>query len=220
MILPLRDSHPSHRIPWITTGIIVANAVIFLYKVYLDPFTRNGLVAEWGLTPSRFALPTLLTYMFLHGTWFHVISNLWLLWIFGDNVEALLGKGYYLLFYLLCGVAAGLLQMAVSPDSRLPIVGASGALAGVMGAYLVKFPHARITTLLFAIFIFTVEAPAALILIIWFVMQVISGIWTFGQFAQGGVAWFAHVGGFVAGALLILVLPTARPYATRRDLSW
>ena len=166
---------------------------------------------------------TPLTSMFLHGGWLHLIGNMWFLWVYGDNVEDVLGHGKYLLFYLACGVAASFAQYLVSPDSRIPTLGASGAIAGVMGAYLVKFPHSRIKTLI-PIFFFwtTVEIPAALILAYWFILQFFSGLGSVGysQVSQGGVAWFAHMGGFIAGMILISTLPTKEGYRRRRDLQW
>jgi len=153
----------------------------------------------------------------------HLIGNMWFLWVYGDNVEDVLGHGKYLVFYLACGVAASLAQYAVSPDSRVPTLGASGAIAGVMGAYLIKFPHSRIKTLIPIIFFFTiVEIPAALILAYWFILQFFSGlgsVW-YSQVSQGGVAWFAHIGGFIAGMILISTMSTKESYRRRRDLQW
>jgi membrane associated rhomboid family serine protease len=222
-MIPLRDSQRSYSTPYVTILLIVCNALVFLYTVSLDPYSQNDFLTVYGMVPARLRWDTLLTSMFLHGGWLHVIGNMWFLWIFGDNVEDVLGHWVYLLFYVLCGVAAGLTQLMLSPDSRVPTVGASGAIAGVMGAYLVKFPHARIVTLVFLfVFVTTVEVPAALMLAFWFVMQLFSGVGTIGhsQISQGGVAWFAHVGGFLAGILLILMLPTKPAYRLRRDLSW
>jgi len=175
------------------------------------------------LVPAHFPFSAVLTSMFLHGGWLHIIGNMWFLWIFGDNVEDVLGHGKYLLFYLLCGFAAGLTQSFFNPGSRLPMVGASGAIAGVMGAYLVKFPHSRIVTfVLVFVFFTTVEVPAVLMLLYWFFIQLFSGLDTIGysHLSQGGTAWFAHVGGFLAGMLLVVTLGTREKYARRRDLSW
>ena len=222
-MIPLRDSQRSYSTPYVTILLIVCNVLVFLFTVSLDPYSRNDFLTVYGMVPARLRWDTLLTSMFLHGGWLHVIGNMWFLWIFGDNVEDVLGHWVYLLFYVLCGVAAALTQLMLSPDSRVPTVGASGAIAGVMGGYLVKFPHARIVTLVFLfVFVTTVEVPAALMLAFWFVMQLFSGVGTIGhsQISQGGVAWFAHVGGFLAGILLILMLPTKPAYRLRRDLSW
>jgi membrane associated rhomboid family serine protease len=161
--------------------------------------------------------------MFLHGGWMHLIGNMWFLWIFGDNVEDVLGHGKYLLFYIGCGIAAALVHALLNPYSRLPTVGASGAIAGVMGAYLVKFPHSRILTLVpIIIFFTTFEIPAFLMLLYWFFIQIFSGIGSVGysQVSRGGVAWFAHVGGFVAGVVFVYLLGTRERYRYRSDLRW
>ncbi|HYP13315.1 MAG TPA: rhomboid family intramembrane serine protease, partial [Bryobacteraceae bacterium] len=153
----------------------------------------------------------------------HLIGNMWFLWIYGDNVEDILGHGKYLLFYLLCGIAAALVHAVLNTYSRVPTLGASGAIAGVMGAYMVKFPHSRIITLVpIVIFLTTIEIPAFLILLYWFALQIFSGVGSIGysNVSRGGVAWFAHVGGFVAGMLLILVMRSRERFRNRRDLSW
>jgi membrane associated rhomboid family serine protease len=233
-MIPFRDNIPSRSFPVITVGLILINVAVFFYELALGRelgafFERWGvipaLVFAWPETELPFqaiALP-FFTSMFLHGGWMHLIFNMWILWIYGDNVEDILGHGRYLLFYLACGAAAAMTQYISNPLSRVPLVGASGAIAGVMGAYLVKFPHARILTLV-PIFIFftTFEVPAALVLLYWFVLQVFSGVGSIGysQLSQGGVAWFAHVGGFVAGMVLVLVLRTRQRYRHRRDVYW
>jgi membrane associated rhomboid family serine protease len=189
----------------------------------MDPFSLNHFIASFGLVPARFGLITLLTSMFLHGGWLHLIGNMWFLWIYGDNVEDVLGHGKFLLFYLLCGVAAGLVHVMFNAGSRLPTVGASGAIAGVMGAYMVKFPHSRIVTLVpIFFFLTTVEIPASLILVYWFVVQFFSGIGSMGysHLSQGGVAWFAHVGGFATGIALIFLLRPRDRYRRRPELRW
>jgi membrane associated rhomboid family serine protease len=222
-MIPLRDSQPSYSTPFITIGIIVANVLIFFYEVTLDPFSRNHFVSEYALIPARLDLLNLFTSMFLHGGWMHIIGNMWFLWIYGDNVEDIMGHGKYLLFYLLCGAAAGVVHLVFNFDSRIPTVGASGAIAGVMGAYLFKFPRSRIVTLV-PIFVFftTFEIPASIILVYWFVIQLFSGV---GEFAsargdQGGVAWFAHIGGFLAGVVLVMMMRTRERYRLRPDLHW
>src|SRR5262249_48132844 len=154
-----------------------------------------------------------LTAISLHGGWMHVLGNMLFLWVFGDNVEDILGHGKYLLFYLLCGVSAALCQVLADPSSRVPMVGASGAIAGVMGAYLVKVPHARVVMLTWFILIFTFELPAWVMLIYWFLMQVFGGFGSVTAGAtQGGTAFFAHVGGFVAGIALINLMGTRQRY--------
>ncbi|MCZ2080500.1 MAG: rhomboid family intramembrane serine protease [Bryobacteraceae bacterium] len=222
-MIPLRDTQPSYSTPFVTILVIVMNVFVFLYEVSLDDYSRNAFISTWGMIPARFEYTDMLTSMFLHGGWLHLIGNMWFLWIYGDNVEDTLGHGKFLLFYLLCGLAAAGTQAVTNLDSRIPTVGASGAIAGVMGAYLVKFPHSRILTLVVVfVFITTVEIPAVLILAYWFLIQLASGMWSVGysQLSQGGVAWFAHVGGFVAGIVLINVMRTRERYRRRRDLHW
>ena len=221
-MIPLRDSQPSYTRPVVTVSLIAVNVLIFLYQFSLDAFSLNHMIASYGLVPARLRPESLVTSMFLHGGWMHLIGNMWFLWIYGDNVEDALGHAKYLLFYLLCGVAAGLVHMAFNPLSRVPTVGASGAIAGVMGAYVVKFPRSRIVTLVPVFFIFTMEIPASVILVYWFAVQFFSGIGQIGysHLSQGGVAWFAHVGGFLAGVLLVYVLRTRERYRRRPELHW
>ncbi|MGH9662405.1 MAG: rhomboid family intramembrane serine protease [Bryobacteraceae bacterium] len=222
-MIPLRDTLPSRTAPVVTTAIIGVNVLVFLYQISLGGYETNHFIYTYGMIPARFETQDLLTSMFLHGGWMHLIGNMWFLWIYGDNVEDILGRGKYLMFYLLCGVAAALAQYAINPISRVPTVGASGAIAGVMGAYMVKFPQARILTLLpVLVFFTTVEVPAVLILLYWFALQFFSGFGTIGHssVSQGGVAWWAHIGGFIAGIVLIVSLKTEDRYRRRRDLHW
>jgi membrane associated rhomboid family serine protease len=222
-MIPLRDSQPSHSAPVATVLLIVANAAAFFYELGLDPYTRNHLIAVYGLAPERMWYPSLVTSMFLHGGWLHLIGNMWFLWIFGDNVEDILGRFKYLALYLGSGVAAGLTHALVNAGSHVPTIGASGAVAGVMGAYMVKFPRSRILTLVpLFVFITTIELPASFILAYWLVIQFFSGVGSVAhsQLTQGGVAWFAHVGGFLAGILLVNLLRPKEPYRHRRDLHW
>src|SRR5512138_1287065 len=165
-MIPLRDSQPSYSTPLVTISLIVANTLVFLMQFTMDPFTLNHFIGSFGLVPSRLDLTTLVTSMFLHGGWMHLIGNMWFLWIYGDNIEDILGHGKFLLFYLLCGISAGLVHVLFNAGSRLPTVGASGAIAGVMGAYMVKFPHSRIVTLVpIFFFLTTMEIPASIILV-------------------------------------------------------
>jgi membrane associated rhomboid family serine protease len=222
-MFPLRDTQPSYSRPVVTVFLIVLNILVFLFEMSLDPYSRNHFIAEYGLIPDRFQASSVLTSMFLHGGWFHVLGNMWFLWIFGDNIEDILGSAKYLLFYLLCGIAASLTHVFFNPLSRLPTVGASGAIAGVMGAYMVKFPRSRIVTLVFVfIFVTTIDVPAFVMLLYWFVIQLFSGVGTVGysHLSEGGTAWFAHVGGFLAGILCIHLLGTRQPWSRRRDLNW
>ena len=222
-MFPLRDTETSGSRPVVTMLLIAVNILVFLFEVSLDPYTQNAFIAYYGLVPDHFRFSTIFTSMFLHGGWMHVLGNMWFLWIFGDNIEDILGHGKYLLFYLLCGVVAALAQFAASPFSRVPTVGASGAIAGIMGAYMIKFPHSRILSLVTIVFFFTtVEIPAWIMLIYWFIIQFFSGVGTLGtsQVSQGGVAFFAHVGGFIAGIILIKLMGARQPYSRRRDLYW
>ena len=223
-MFPLRDTQPSYSKPVVTVLIIVVNILVFLYEFSLDDYSLNAFITQYGLVPDHFVLGNIFTSMFLHGGWLHVLGNMWFLWIFGDNIEDILGHGKFLLFYLLCGVAAAVCQVLLNSDSRVPMVGASGAIAGVMGAYMVKFPRARILTLAFIIFfITTFEVPAWLMLIYWFFLQFVGGFESIAssQYSQvGGTAFFAHVGGFIAGIVLIYMLGTRPVYSRRRDLYW
>jgi membrane associated rhomboid family serine protease len=221
-MIPIHDSQKSFSQPLVTVALIAVNSLVFLFQVSLDPHTRNDFLFLFGLVPERFSWLNVLTSMFLHGGWMHLLGNMLFLWVFGDNVEDILGHWRFLLFYLLCGTAAALGQYAVSPDSRVPMVGASGAIAGVMGAYLVKFPHSRIVMLGWFLFVFTFELPAYVVLAYWFIVQLFSGIGSIADAAsqRGGVAFMAHASGFLAGAVLIHLFRTRDRYRLRRDLLW
>jgi len=201
-MIPLRDVIPSRTTPYITITIIVLNALAWLFEVSLPHDVLNEFLTVYGVVPAYFSAPTLITSMFLHGSWSHVIGNMWYLWIFGDNVEDRVGHGRFIFFYLLCGIAAALGQVAVNPSSMLPTIGASGAIAGVMGAYFVLYPHSRVLTLVPWIFIQIIELPAIMLLGFWFLMQLFSAgaiAVTASTHGSGGVAFAAHVVGFVAG---------------------
>ena len=222
-MIPLRDTQPSYSTPVVTIGIIVINVLVFLYQVSLNDYELNHFIQRFAIIPDRLQYGDILTAMFMHGGWMHLIGNMWFLWIYGDNVEDVLGHGKYLAFYLLCGFAAGLVHVYLAPYSRVPTLGASGAIAGVMGAYLIKFPHSKIITLVpLFIFLTTMEIPAVIMLIYWFVIQVFSGVGSIGysNVSKGGVAWFAHIGGFLAGMFLIWVMGTRERFRMRRDLQW
>ena len=219
-MFPLRDTQPSYSKPVITVLLIVVNILIFLFEYSLDPYTRNAFMSAYGLVPDHFAITSVFTSMFLHAGWLHVLGNMWFLWIFGDNIEDILGHGKFLLFYLLCGVAAALTQFFADPFSRVPMVGASGAIAGVMGAYLVKFPRSRVVMLFWFFFFFTFDLPAWFMLIYWFALQFFGGVGSMAEASQGGTAFFAHVGGFVAGIVLVNIMGARQPYWRRRDLQW
>jgi rhomboid family protein len=202
-VIPLRDIIPSRTTPVVTISIIALNIIVFLYELSLGR-AIDAFTLYYGLVPAAFSWVTVFTSMFLHGGVLHVAGNMLYLWIFGDNVEDRMGHGRFLVFYLLCGVAAALAQTITVPESVVPMVGASGAIAGVMGAYFVLYPRSRIVTLLpFFFFFQVIEVPAILFLGIWFVMQFLSGVGsivsTIGRGGTGGIAFWAHVAGFVAG---------------------
>lgn len=218
-MIPLYDTALRRRMPLVTWLLIAANIAIFVYEVGFSPAALERFIRTWGLVPAQlFAHPqaewvTIVTSMFLHGGWLHILSNMWVLFIFGDNVEERMGGLSYLLFYLLSGVAAALLQSFLLPSSGEPMIGASGAIAGVLGAYLILFPHARVASLVPILFIFTViQVPATLFLLFWFVSQLFSGWLAIGGAAGSGIAWWAHVGGFLFGILSVFVFARRRIY--------
>jgi membrane associated rhomboid family serine protease len=224
-MFPLRDDQPLHSVSISTITIIALNVLVFIYQIQLDDYSVNAFIAHWGLTPTyrSFHLANIFTSMFIHGGWMHIIGNMLFLWCFGRSLEDAMGSGKFLVFYLLCGVAAAFTQSFLSWGSRVPMVGASGAIAGVMGAYLLKFPRARIETLvIFIVFITRIEIPAVLMLGYWFIVQLFSGAGSFGnsQVSQGGTAFFAHIGGFVAGMILVNVMGTQTRFYRRRDIYW
>ena len=222
-MFPLKDTQPSYSRPVVNILLIAVNLLVFLFEASLGPYSRNALIEYYGLVPDQFRFSSILTSMFLHGGWLHVLGNMWFLWIFGDNIEDLLGHAKYLVFYLLCGTVAALGQVISSPYSTVPMVGASGAIAGVMGAYLIKFPRARILTLVFIFFFLTtIEIPAPIMLVYWFVIQLFSGIGSIARtnLSEGGTAFFAHVAGFVAGMALAKAMGSSGQYNRRRDRYW
>ena len=219
-MIPLKDNIPSSRTPLITIGLIVINVLVYLNQLTLPPRAAVRFVYLYGLIPVEISqwqllvphpVPlygTILTSMFVHGGLFHLAGNMLYLWIFGDNVEDRLGRFRFLLFYLLSGVGAAAAQILSDPHSKIPMVGASGAISGVLGAYLLLYPHARVVTLVFfGWLVRVIEIRALIVLGFWIVVQLVSGLLTWGA-QVGGVAWFAHVGGFVAG--LVMVIPLRR----------
>ena len=205
-MFPLRDVIPSRTTPVVTFSLIALNTLAFFYQLSLAERV-NEFVFTWGLVPAYFSWITLVSSMFLHGGFLHFAGNMLYLWIFGDNVEDRMGHGRFLTFYLLCGAAAALAQTYTNPGSLVPMVGASGAIAGVMGAYFVLYPHSRIVTLVpIVFFIQILEIPAIFFLGIWFLMQFVNGLGSIAMTADGGgVAFWAHVGGFVAGFIGVLI---------------
>jgi membrane associated rhomboid family serine protease len=218
-MIPLYDTLHARRFPLVNWLLIALNVLIFLYELTLPPAALDRLTRTWGLLPAELmAHPaevwtTIFTAMFLHGGWFHVLSNMWVLFIFGDNVEDRMGGARYLIFYLLSGLAAALLQTFILPGSRVPMIGASGAIAGVLGAYLILYPRARIASLVPILFIFTImEIPALVFLLFWFASQLFSGWLAIGGATGSGVAWWAHVGGFVFGMATVGLFAQRRSY--------
>jgi membrane associated rhomboid family serine protease len=217
-MIPLRDTIRSRSIPLVNLGIIGLNILVFIYELSLSPQGLDRFIATFGMVPARLhltqplallrsplPLTTMFSHMFMHGGWLHIISNMWILFIFGDNVEDRMGSGRYFIFYILSGLASGLLQALVAPASRVPAIGASGAIAGVLGAYFILYPAGRVLTLI-PIFIFPwfVEVPAIIYLGFWFISQLFSGLVALNvpnAANMGGVAWWAHIGGFLFGVL-------------------
>ena len=223
MIIPIKVTQPSYSRPVVTVFLIVINVLVFLHEFWLgmvDEYSLNHFMALYSLRPAYFHIENVVSSMFLHANWGHVLGNMLFLWVFGDSVEDILGHGKYLLFYLLCGIGAGLAQVMIDPYSRIPMVGASGAIAGVMGAYLVKFPRSNVVMLAWLILFFTFDLPASLMLLYWFALQLFGGFGSITESSQGGTAFFAHVGGFVVGIVLIKLMGTHKRYWRRRDLSW
>jgi len=229
-MIPLRDSLPSSRRPTLNYTIIILNGLIFLLELSLGAHLQEFILV-FGFVPRQFLLSLgqgnwlggfipLITSMFLHGGWLHLISNMWILHIFGDNVEDTLGHGKYLFLYLASGVVGCLAQLLFHPNSPVPMVGASGAIAGVMGAYFSLFPQARILTLIPIFFFVIIEVPAYVFLGLWFLLQFFYGTFSLmGSKAQIGVAFWAHVGGFLAGFLFLRLLARGRdrhPYQVRQ----
>ena len=215
-MFPVSDVIPSRTAPVVTVGLIIANVVVFLYQLMLPDVGLEQFVGAYAVVPAWFWWPSLFTSQFLHGGWMHILWNMVYLWIFGDNVEDRLGHFQYLLFYLGAGVVAAVLQILFNPFSAVPMLGASGAIAAVMGAYFVLYPQSRVLTAIFLIFFFDlVEIPAIFFLGIWFLLQLINGIGSLGiaNAAGGGTAFWAHIGGFVLGLSVGWVL-------RRRDTRW
>ena len=208
-MIPLRDVIPSRTTPYITVTIIILNALAWFYELALPRDVLPLFLQFYGVVPADFTATTLVSSMFLHGSWSHVIGNMWYLWIFGDNVEDRVGHGRFIVFYLLCGIAAGLGQIAMDPSSRLPTIGASGAIAGVMGAYFVLYPNSRVLTLVFIFFYYEIfELPAIVLLGFWFLIQLFSAgaiAVTANSSGGGGVAFMAHIAGFIFGMIAVFV---------------
>lgn len=221
-MIPIHDSQRSFSKPVVTVLLIGLNVLAFLFELWLDPFTRNDFIFVYGFVPDQVRLLSPFTSMFLHGGWLHLLGNMLFLWVFGDNIEDLLGHWQFLLFYLLGGLCAAAGQYALDPYSRVPMIGASGAIAAVMGAYVLKFPHSRITMVGWFVILFTFDLPAYIVLLYWFALQFLSGVGSVAEsYSQrGGTAFFAHIGGFLSGMGLIFLFKTRDRYRLRRDLLW
>jgi membrane associated rhomboid family serine protease len=223
LLLPLKDDNPTSSFPFVTIGIILANGLIFFHQITLDFAASQRFIYQWGAIPYQIThgevlrvtpsipLPlTIFSSIFLHGGFLHIFGNMLYLWIFGNNIEDSLGHFRFFLFYLVCGLFAGVAQIVSSPDSTVPMIGASGAIAGVLGAYLILFPGARILTLVFIIiFVKVIRIPALIVLGFWFFIQLLG----VGGGADTNVAFLAHIGGFIAGLILVKIF---QPPASRR----
>jgi len=219
-MIPLKDENPSDTIPIVNIFLIITNISVFIYQNYFVPGGAQPLFLQLGFIPyelSHFVdinpknlvpVPlTIFTAMFMHGGWLHLLSNMLYLWIFGDNIEDILGHVKYLVFYIFCGIAATLVHGFINIDSQIPTIGASGAIAGILGAYMFLFPRARIKTLVIIFFfVKIVYIPAIIMLGFWILIQAISGFVEYGLRTGSGIAWFAHIGGFITGLALIAIL--------------
>lgn len=211
-MIPLRALLYRRNFPAVTLLIIVVNVLCFLYEMALPVYARDVFLQHYGLVPDRFAPLTFLTSMFLHGGWLHIIGNMWFLWVFGSHIEDAMGGAKFLAFYIIGGIASAMVQFFVLLGSPVPTIGASGAIAAVMGAFLIMYPRVRVVTLVFIIiFVTSVEIPAAFMLLYWFIIQFVSGLGALSNVSQAqGIAWFAHVGGFLSGVLLIRLFEDRR----------
>ena len=197
MFFPYKDDNPRVLFPFITYGIIAINILIFFGQNYIG---HKYFVYNFGFIPNEFKIASVFSSMFIHGGIGHIASNMWFLYIFGDNVESILGHIKFFAFYLFCGIGAAMAQFLIEPNSSIPIVGASGAIAGILGAYMIRFPKAKVHVLaVIFVFISTIIVPAQVVLGVWFLIQLSSGLNSLGIDTNGGVAWFAHIGGFIAG---------------------
>jgi membrane associated rhomboid family serine protease len=222
-MIPLKDNIPSRTFPFVNISLIILNIVVFFYEVSLGPYLEH-FIFYFGVIPHKFifllsrdtfspvaTFMPLFTSLFLHGGWLHLLGNMLYLWIFGDNVEDVLGHARYLIFYLLCGIGAGMTHIITQPVSQVPTIGASGAIAGIMGAYFILFPRARVVTLVpIFFFIQFIEIPAFFFLAFWFIMQLFSGTFAGSSSFSGGIAFWAHIGGFGCGMLLLLFFKRQR----------
>ena len=206
MLFPYKDDNPRILVPYVTYVIISINVLIFVFQLNMGMVgsaAEREFIYRFGFIPANFSIITVFTSMFLHGGISHIMGNMWFLWVFGDNVEGVLGHVKFAVFYIICGLAATMSQLFVDPSSTIPMVGASGAIAGVLGMYMIRFPHARVHVFAFIIIFFTTfRIPAMFVLGFWFFNQLTNGLGSLGFDTTGGVAWFAHIGGFISGVML------------------
>ena len=206
MLFPYKDDNPRILVPYVTYSIISINVLIFVFQLNMGMVSsaaEREFIYRFGFIPANFSIITVFTSMFLHGGISHIMGNMWFLWVFGDNVEGVLGHVKFAVFYIICGLAATMSQLFVDPSSTIPMVGASGAIAGVLGMYMIRFPHARVHVFAFIIIFFTTfRIPAMFVLGFWFFNQLTNGLGSLGFDTTGGVAWFAHIGGFISGVML------------------
>lgn len=211
MFFPLKDENWSDGKPIVTIALIVINVVIFVFCLALGEGGYEAIIYQFGMIPAQLTLYAPITSMFLHGGFGHIIGNMWFLWIFGDNIESVCGRVKFIIFYILAGLFAGLLHFLLHSTSSVPTIGASGAIAGLLGAYLILYPRAKILTLIWFFIITTTRIPAIWFLGLWFVMQLFYGSIGLMATAEINVAYWAHIGGFLAGAGLILILRNYKP---------
>jgi membrane associated rhomboid family serine protease len=219
-MIPLRSTERVHSTAFVTGTLIAINLAVFLYQTALPSYAQRDFIETWGIVPDRLRVITMVTSMFLHGGWMHLLGNMLFLWVFGRNMEDLIGGARFLTFYLACGILAAIAHVVVNIWSPTPTIGASGAIAGVMGAYLIKFPRARIITLVpVIIFITTMEIPAWLLLLYWFGLQFLGTLTetSYGASTSGGTAWLAHIGGFIGGMLIIRLFPERQRWRRWQD---
>ncbi|MBI5789353.1 MAG: rhomboid family intramembrane serine protease [Candidatus Schekmanbacteria bacterium] len=216
-MLPLKDNNPTRTFPYITIILIVLNGLVFINQLLLNPAAEKMFIYSFGAIPYEFkamerVVPfrpfpfplSIFTSMFVHGNLLHILGNMLYLWIFGDNIEDRVGHGSFVFFYLLCGLIGAATHISLSPNSTVPMIGASGAISGIMGAYMLLYPHAKVSTLIFfGFFIRIVELPAVFVLGYWILIQLLNGSQMLGLNLPGGVAWFAHIGGFLGGLFLV-----------------
>ena len=216
-MIPFKDDNPTRLVPFVTIALLLLNVAVFVRLLLLPPEGQQAWVLRLAIVPYDLThlplgrpdrwplhLVPLLTAMFVHAGWLHLLGNMLYLWIFGNNVEDVMGHGRFVVFYFLCGLLAAGLQVLMRPESRVPMIGASGAIAGVLGAYLISYPGARIASLVPILFIFTiVDVPAVIFLIFWFVSQLYSGLFAIQGGSASGIAWWAHIGGFIFGLIMV-----------------